>query len=380
MTTAIPKNQNREVKIGTQTIGGNHPILIQSMCAVKTYQVEQVVEQINLLYDAGAGLIRIAVDNPKDAGALQAIRTQTQTDLRQANLSIDLQENYKMAEIVAPWVDKIRYNPGHLYHFETEKPWKDKVRYLVEIAEKNDIALRIGVNSGSVDPAKAQKFAPGDTVSPMLDSALDHAAFLDSLGFTRYCVSLKDSDPFRVLEVNRRFAQQRPDVPLHLGVTEAGLPPMGIIKTRLALEKLLAEGIGATLRVSLTVPAAEKNLEVEAGKQLLLDVAAGKFTPSDAWNPDGLNIISCPSCARVQNGRFVELAQKIREATKSLTAEKLTIAVMGCRVNGPGESDHADLGVWCGPESVNLKRRGTLLGQFSYDEIVDVLLKEIASL
>ena len=369
----------REVKIGNVVIGGTNPVMIQSMCAVKTYDVEKVVQQANLLYDAGAGLVRIAVDNPKDAAALPEIRRLTQTDARQVNLSVDLQENYRMAELAAPWVDKLRYNPGHLYHFEPSRPWQEKVQYIADVAQKNDCALRIGVNSGSVDPAKKDKFAPDDMLSPMLDSALEHAQFLDSIGFTRYCVSLKESDPYLTLEANRKFAAARPDVPLHLGVTEAGAPPIGIIKSRLALEKLLAEGIGATLRISLTVPADEKNLEVEAGKQLLEDVKAGRFTPENAWDPNGLNIISCPSCARVQNSRFVDLAEKIRRATAFAAQRKFTIAVMGCRVNGPGESDHADLGVWCGPECVNLKKKGQLVGRFSYDEIVDVIVNELKS-
>lgn len=354
--------------------------MLQSMCATKTYEIGETVDQIKLLYAAGAGLVRLAVDNLKDAASLGEIRRRTNNDTIQANLSIDLQENYRLAELVAPWVDKIRYNPGHLYHFEPEKSWQDKVRYLVDVAKNYDCALRIGVNSGSVDPGKKSQFAPDDTIGPMLDSALDHCNFLDSLGFDRYCVSLKDSDPFKVLEVNRLFAQLRPDIPLHLGVTEAGLIPTGVVKTRLALEPLLSEGIGDTLRVSLTVPAAEKNREIEEGRKLLDDVAAGKFTPQDAWNPKGLNIVSCPSCARVQNSRFVPLAKQIREATEFAKDRNLTIAVMGCRVNGPGESDHADLGVWCGPNGVNLKRRGELLGQFGYDEIISVLVKELESL
>lgn len=370
----------RSVIIGNIKIGAGAPIALQSMCATKTYEIRETVDQIKLLYEAGAGLIRLAVDNLKDAASLGEIRRRTNNETLHANLSVDLQENYRMAELVAPWVDKLRYNPGHLYHFEPEKPWQEKVRYLVDVAVHNDCALRVGINSGSVDPAKASLFEPGDTTSPMLDSALDHCQFLDSLGFTRYCVSLKDSDPFKVLDVNRQFAQMRPDVPLHLGVTEAGLIPTGIIKTRLALEPLLSEGIGDTLRVSLTVPAAEKNREIEEGRKLLNDVAANRFTPRSAWNPDGLNIISCPSCARVQNSRFVPLAQEIRDALAFAKDRNLTIAVMGCRVNGPGESDHADLGVWCGPTGVNLKRRGELIGQFGYDEIVSVLVKELKSL
>ena len=200
----------------------------------------------------------------------------------------------------------------------------------------------------------------------MLASALEHCELLDSIGFPRYCVSLKDSDPAKVVEANRRFAQARPDVPLHLGVTEAGMPPEGILKTRIALEPLLAEGIGDTLRVSLTVPNARKHEEIEAGRQMLADVAAGNLGDVDATSAAslkrGLNIISCPSCSRVENEAFIELAGRIREMTRYAADYPITIAVMGCRVNGPGETDDADLGVWCGPSHVNLKRGGESLG------------------
>ena len=214
----------------------------------------------------------------------------------------------------------------------------------------------------------------------MLESALEHCELLDRLGFTRYCVSLKDSDPANVVEVNRRFAAERPDVPLHLGVTEAGMPPEGILKTRSAFEQLLAQGIGDTIRVSLTVPAARKHEEVEAGFQILADVAAGRLLAPDALAVGRLNIISCPSCSRVQNEAFVALAHRVREATRYAAEYPITIAVMGCRVNGPGETDHADLGLWCGPECVNLKRSGTPLGAFSYDEIIPRLKIEIDAL
>ena len=136
--------------------------------------------------------------------------------------------------------------------------------------------MRVGVNCGSVDPAKREKYAADDSIGPMLESALEHCELLDSLGFTRYCVSLKDSDPAKVVEVNRRFAAERPDVPLHLGVTEAGMPPEGIVKTRIAFEQLLSRGIGDTIRVSLTVPNDRKHEEIEAGRQILADIAAGR--------------------------------------------------------------------------------------------------------
>src|SRR5690554_1710507 len=148
------------------------------MCATRTQDVDATVAQINDLAAAGADIVRVAVDNPKDAAALAAIRARTR-----ANLSADLQENYRMAALVAPHVDKLRYNPGHLYHHERRKPWQDKVRYLVDIAARHDCALRVGINCGSVDPAKAEKYAPGDRLSPMLESALEHCALLDSLGF-----------------------------------------------------------------------------------------------------------------------------------------------------------------------------------------------------
>ena len=285
-----------------------------------------------------------------------------------------------MAERVAPYVDKLRYNPGHLYHHERRKPWQDKVRYLVDVAGGNDCALRVGVNCGSVDPSKAEKYDAKDRLAPMLESALEHCELLDKLGFTRYCVSLKDSDPNDVIEVNRRFAAERPDVPLHLGVTEAGLPPDGIIKTRVAFEQLVSQGIGDTVRVSLTVPNARKREEIIVGRQILADIAAGRVRSVVRFERSGLNIISCPSCSRVENEAFIELAQEVREMTRYAAQHAITIAIMGCRVNGPGETDDADLGLWCGPKLVNLKRKAHSLGSFPYDQILTRLRQELDTL
>jgi (E)-4-hydroxy-3-methylbut-2-enyl-diphosphate synthase len=372
---SLPRNPTRTVKIGAIQIGGGNPIAVQSMCATHTQDVAATAAQVNDLAAAGADVVRIAVDSRKDAEALPEIRRQTK-----ANLVVDLQENYRMAELVAPHVDKLRYNPGHLYHHEREKPWQDKVRYLVDVAVKNDCAIRVGVNCGSVDPAKAEKYGQDDSISPMIESAVDHCAFLDSLGFTRYCVSLKDSDPAKVIEVNRRFAVERPDVPLHLGVTEAGLPPDGVIKTRIAFEQLIAQGIGDTIRVSLTVPNSKKSDEIVAGRQILADIAAGRVRSVVRFNLDTLNIISCPSCSRVENEAFIELAQQVKELTAYARDHAITIAVMGCRVNGPGETDDADLGLWCAPNFVNLKRGGEELGAFPYDEILPRLKVELDGL
>ena len=370
----LPRNPTRLVRVGSVEIGGGRPIVLQSMCATKTADVAATVASIRQLAAAGAGLVRIAVDNDPEAEALAAIRQQTD-----ANLSVDLQENYRLALKVAPHVNKIRYNPGHLYHHQRQRPWQDKVKFLADTAARYDCALRVGVNCGSVDPAKREKYPADDWLGPMSGSALDHCALLDDWGFCRYVVSLKDSDPAKVVQMNRRFAAARPDVPLHLGVTEAGMPPEGIWKTQLAVEQLVPQGIGDTLRVSLTVPADQKSAEIEAARRILADVEAGRFRnvlPAAA----GLNIVSCPSCSRVENEAFVELAQHVRELCQYAAPYDITIAVMGCRVNGPGETDHADLGLWCGPTVVNLKRGGLRLGAFAYDEILPRLRQELDAL
>ncbi len=371
----VSRNPTRPVRIGSITIGDGHPVAVQSMTATHTQDVDATVAQVQDLERAGADVVRIAVDSTKDAAALAVIRSRTK-----ANLSVDLQENYRLAELVAPHVDKLRYNPGHLYHHEREKPWQDKVKYLVDQAGQHDCAMRIGVNCGSVDPDKVEKFAGQDSLAPMLASAWEHCELLDRLGYTRYCVSLKDSDPAKVIEVNRRFADERPDVPLHLGVTEAGLPPDGIIKTRIAFEQLISRGIGDTIRVSLTVPNSRKGEEIDAGRKILADIAAGRVRSVVDFGLKTLNIISCPSCSRVENEAFIELAQQVKEITRYAEEQAITIAVMGCRVNGPGETDDADLGLWCGPKHVNLKRGSLELGAFGYDEILPKLKDELDKL
>jgi (E)-4-hydroxy-3-methylbut-2-enyl-diphosphate synthase len=372
LTYAVNR-QTREIRIGNVVIGGNNPIAVQSMAATRTQDIAATIRQVELLEAAGADVIRIAVDNPKDVVALAEIRAARPN----ANLSIDLQENYRLAEKVAPLVQKLRYNPGHLYHLDKTKTIKEKVYYLVSVAREHNCAMRIGVNAGSVDPDKLAKYAKDDSLTPMLESALEHCAMLDDLGFDQYCVSLKDSDPNKVIDANMRFAEARPDVPLHLGVTEAGMPPDGIIKTRIAFEQLITRGIGDTIRVSLTLPFESKGDEVTVGRQILDDISAGRFRSVPRFEHKGLNIISCPSCSRVENEAFIELAQNVREMTRYAKEHDITIAVMGCRVNGPGETDDADLGMWCAPSYVNLKRGEHSLGQFTYDEILGKLRVEL---
>ena len=364
------RNMTRAVQVGTVQVGAGAPIVVQSMCATKTADVDATVAQVQQLEAAGAGIVRVAVDNPKEAAALKEIRAQTT-----ATLSVDLQENYKIADLVAPHVDKIRYNPGHLHHIEKRKTIPQKVAWLVDVARTHDVAIRIGVNCGSVAPAFLDRY-PGDQMEALVQSALYHCRLMDDLGFDRFVVSLKDSDPAKVVEANRRFAVARPDVPLHLGVTEAGLPPDGVIKSRIAFEKLLAAGVGDTLRVSLTLPNERKHEEVTAGFRIIQDTREGRFVSVPDFGR-GLNIISCPSCSRVENEKFVELAQEVKAMAAYAEQHDITIAVMGCRVNGPGETDDADLGLWCGPTTVNLKKKTEKLGHFGYEDVLARLRKEI---
>jgi (E)-4-hydroxy-3-methylbut-2-enyl-diphosphate synthase len=362
----------RKIHIGSLVIGGDSPIAVQSMAATQTQDLDATARQIEILQDAHADVIRIAVDSDKDVEALKTLRAK----FSDCVLSVDLQENYKLAPIVAPFVNKIRYNPGHLFHLEKDKTIREKVQFIVDSARDNDCAIRIGVNCGSVAPDYKEKYAD-DSTEAMVRCAVDHCQMLDEMGFENYVVSLKDSDTNQVIDANRRFAKERPDVPLHLGVTEAGLPPEGVIKTRIAFEQLVSEGIGDTIRVSLTLPNEEKGQEIDVGREILKDISEGRFRSVPKNFFDGINIIACPSCSRVENDKFVDLAQDVRKLTEYAAKYKLTIAVMGCRVNGPGETDDADLGLWCGPSRVNLKKGTEELGSYSYDKILSELKKEV---
>ena len=369
------RRKTRAVKVGTTQIGALAPIQVQSMCATRTQDIEATTRQIRLLEEAGADIIRIAIDSPKDVEALREIRKEVT-----ANLVVDLQENYRLAKDVAPIVQKFRYNPGHLHHHQKNVSVRDKVKFLVDVAGEHDCAIRIGVNFGSLDPELKEVEESSKLVS--LKSAYSHCDLLEEFGFLNFVVSLKSSDPYAVVEINRAFAVTRPEIPLHLGVTEAGLLPDAEIKTRIAIEKLLAAGIGETVRVSLTIPDEEKWKEIDTARRIIADVADGKFITVPEFFGKGLNVISCPSCSRVENSQFVKLAEEVKritgEAHKQLPKDsKLTVAVMGCRVNGPGETDEADLGLWCAANFVNLKKGTEVIGSYRYDEILTELMNQI---
>ena len=366
----IKRNNTRVVKAGDLLIGAGNPIAVQSMCATRTKDIEKTKNQIELLKKHGADLIRVAVDSKRDVAALKELK-----ELTNARLVVDLQESYRLVEQVAPYVDKVRYNPGHLHHHEKDVPVFEKVKFIVEHAKKHQCAIRIGVNFGSLDPSKSE--TEQDSVQVALSSVREHIGYMKDLDFDNFLVSIKSSDPNAVIKINSQFAEEFPEIPLHLGVTEAGMLPMGEVKTRVAFENLLAQGIGDTIRVSLTLPYDEKYREIEIGRKIVDDVYAGRFRSVPKFKQEGLNIISCPSCSRVENEAFIELAEKVKDMTEFAKNENITIAVMGCRVNGPGETDEADLGLWCAPKHVNFKKGEELIGTFSYDEILPRLEEEL---
>jgi (E)-4-hydroxy-3-methylbut-2-enyl-diphosphate synthase len=372
-SVSISRRKTRPAFAGDLEIGGSGPISVQSMCATHTQDIAATLGQIGLLLEHKADLIRIAVDSKRDVEALAEIRKKTA-----ARLVVDLQESYRLAAQVAPYVQKIRYNPGHLHHHEMETPVREKVRCIADAARAHGCAVRIGVNFGSLDPALAH--SAESPIEAALRSIDEHIAIMGDLKFDNFVVSLKSSDPNDVIDINRRFAARHPSIPLHLGVTEAGMLPMGEIKTRVAFENLLAQGIGDTLRVSLTLPYEKKFTEVDVGRKIVEDVYAGRFRSVPRFEHKGLNIISCPSCSRVENSAFVQLAEQVREMSSFAASQDITIAVMGCRVNGPGETDDADLGLWCAPRHVNFKRKGELIGAFSYEEIIPRLKQELEAL
>lgn len=364
-----PRKETRLVKAGSVEIGAGRPIVVQSMCATKTANIEATLKQIKMLQEHGAGLIRIAIDSPKDVEALKEIRPKTD-----ANLVVDIQEAFSLVPEVAPYVQKIRYNPGHLHHIQNDKSVFEKTEFIVNTAKKYNLALRIGVNFGSLDPEK--KTSSHDSYKAAMDSVKEHIEFMDKLKFENFVVSLKSSDPNEVVELNRTFSNEFPYIPLHLGVTEAGMLPIGEEKTRAAFETLLLEGIGDTLRVSLTLPFSEKYKEVDVGKKIIEDVYAGRAT-KHSYHKSGLNIVSCPSCSRVENEKFIELAAAVRETLTFAKDKNITVAVMGCRVNGPGEADDADIGLWCAADHVNMKLKSEYVGSFTFDEVLDRVKSEV---
>ncbi|HEX2948180.1 MAG TPA: flavodoxin-dependent (E)-4-hydroxy-3-methylbut-2-enyl-diphosphate synthase [Armatimonadota bacterium] len=359
----LPRHQTRPIHVGGLTIGGGAPISVQSMTKTPTADVEATVAQIHQLEEAGCDIIRVAVPDTKAALALGEIKRQIHIPL-----VADIHFNHRLALIaIEQGVDKLRLNPGNL-----RRP--EHVREVVQAAKERQIPIRIGVNNGSIDPdlRATFPFTHEGNARALVESALGHIRLLEELAFTDIAVSLKASDVITTVLAYRMMAQER-DYPLHIGVTEAGVPPEGLIKSSIGMGQMLGEGLGDTIRVSLTANPVE---EVEAAWHLLRTLELRK---------GGITLTSCPTCGRCDvdftpiitavKARLIPLDRALRAEGRSLH-----VAVMGCEVNGPGEARDADVGIASGRGYGILFEGGQVLGKIPENAIVDTLLQHVEHL
>ena len=345
----IRRRKAKVIKIGKVSIGGNNPIAIQSMTKTRTCDIEKTVKQIKELEKIGCSIVRLAVRDAQDARAIKKIKEKVSLPL-----VADIHFNWRLAQdAIDNGADKIRLNPGNIYK-------KDEVKEIARAAKLNHIPIRVGVNSGSLKNRKAHPDA-------MVESAVDYIKILEGFGFYDIVVSLKASNIIDTIEAYRKIAGLC-EYPLHLGVTATGSPYKGAIKSGIALGALLLEGIGDTIRVSLTD---EPVQEVAASKIILESLELRKFGPQ---------IISCPTCGRCEVD-LVKLVKKLEGKLSTidhrLSTRPTKVAIMGCVVNGPGEAKEADLGVAFGKREGLLFRKGKALKKISYSDCADILLKEI---
>jgi len=347
----IKRYPTKKIYVGSVAVGGDAPISVQSMTYSRTADVAATVEQINRLHFAGADIVRVAVPDYEDAEALKEIRAQTSLPL-----VADIHFNYRLALIAAESVDCIRINPGNIGE-------KSRVKEVVKACQERNIPIRIGVNCGSLEKEFEDKY--GQTAKGMVESALYNIKFLEDLGFTDIKVSLKASDVERTVEAYRTL---RPlvDYPFHLGVTEAGTVFHATIKSAIGLGTLLLEGIGDTLRVSIT---GELEKEIEVGRAILKDSGAAK---------EGLNIISCPTCGRIE-ADLVKAVAEVEEKTKHIKTP-LNVSVMGCVVNAIGEAKSADVAIAYGKGSGLVMVKGEVVAKLPEDKLVDRFLQEVENM
>lgn len=344
----IKRYPTKKIYIGGVPIGGDAPISVQSMTFSKTADVESTVEQIRRLHFAGCDIVRVAVPDYEDAHALKEIKEKTSLPL-----VADIHFNYRLALIAAEVVDCIRINPGNIGN-------KERVKEVVEACKQRNIPIRIGVNSGSLEKQFEDKY--GQTAKGMVESALYNIKYLEDLGFTDVKISLKASDVQRTVEAYRML---RPlvEYPFHLGVTEAGTLFHSTIKSSIALGTLLLEGIGDTLRVSIT---GELEKEIEVGRAILKDSGLVK---------EGLNIISCPTCGRLE-ADLVKAVAEVEAKTRHIKTP-LNVSVMGCVVNAIGEAKSADVAIAYGKGSGLIMKKGEVVAKLSEEALVDRFLEEV---
>ncbi|CBG40166.1 flavodoxin-dependent (E)-4-hydroxy-3-methylbut-2-enyl-diphosphate synthase [Helicobacter mustelae] len=342
--------KTREIHIGNVKIGGDAPISVQSMTFSKTADIKATKEQIDRLHLAGADIVRVAVSDEKDAHALKELK-------KIATLPIvaDIHFRYKFALIAAESVDAIRINPGNIGS-------KDRIKAVAEACKVRNLPIRIGVNGGSLEKQFEEKYGP--TPKGMVESALYNIKLLEDFGFENIKVSLKASDVERTIEAYRML---RPlvDYPFHLGVTEAGTLFHSMIKSSMALGNLLMEGIGDTMRISIT---GELEEEIKVARAILQYSGRQK---------SGVNIISCPTCGRIE----ANLVQMVKEVEKRISHIKtpLQVSVMGCAVNALGEAKHADIAIAFGNKSGLIIKHGKVLCKLPETQLLEAFIKEVES-
>ena len=344
---------SRQMNIGGVTIGGGADITIQSMCNTATEDVAATVAQILRLEQAGCQIIRVAVPTMEAAAAIGRIKKAIHIPL-----VADIHFDYKLAlRCAAEGVDKIRINPGNIGA-------QERVRAVAEACREHHIPIRIGVNGGSLEKPLLAKYG-GVTAQALVDSAMGHVRLLNDCGFDDICLSVKCSHVPTNMAAYTLLSRET-DYPLHLGVTEAGTPEMGVLKSAIGIGGLLCQGIGDTIRVSLTADPVE---EVAAAKRILQAAGIRKSGP---------DLISCPTCGRTKYD-MIPIAREVERRLQGCT-KPITVAVMGCAVNGPGEARSADVGIAGGDGEGLLFRKGEVLYKVPQDKLVDALMAEIERL
>jgi (E)-4-hydroxy-3-methylbut-2-enyl-diphosphate synthase len=344
----IKRYPTKQIFVGNVAIGGDAPISVQSMTYSRTADIVATVEQINRLHFAGCDIVRVAVPDEEDARALKAIKEQISLPL-----VADIHFNYKLALIAAETVDCIRFNPGNIGE-------KSRIREIVKACQERHIPVRIGVNAGSLEKEFEQRY--GATAEGMVASAEYNIKYLEDLGFTDIKVSLKASDVQRTVEAYRMLRPKN-NYPFHLGVTEAGTVFHATIKSAIGLGTLLLEGIGDTMRVSIT---GELEEEIKVGRAILKDSGVAK---------EGPNIISCPTCGRIE-ADLVSAVSVIEERVKHIK-KPLDLSVMGCVVNAIGEAKHADVAIAYGKGSGLVMVKGEVVARLDEDKLVDRFVEEV---
>jgi (E)-4-hydroxy-3-methylbut-2-enyl-diphosphate synthase len=359
----IVRRKTREVRCGKLVIGGGNPIWVQSLTTARTADAEAVRAQARKLLDAGCEIVRVAVFDGADAQALGSVKK----FLGDVPLVADIHFNARFAlEAIEQGVDKVRLNPGNVAglsgRFDGEG--RERVRAVAEAARRKGVCMRVGVNSGSVEKDLIEKHGWASSEA-LVESALRHCEWLEQCGFRDVVVSIKSTDMEQNIEANLRFARLG-DFPLHVGVTEAGLPGYGTVKSAVGMGRILLEGVGDTVRVSLT---GDKALEVEAAFDIL------KATGRRVREPE---IVACPACGRIA----IDLEKIVREVRDRIRDVRvpMRVSILGCAVNGPGEAAGADVALAGERGQGMLFRRGKPLRRVKEEEMVDELVKEIRSL